>query len=157
MSYFTNLLCSRAHALRVPRESKDDVERFVRQHQPGSVSPENAPFRRQLDFWAFAIVTAVAKGIAPKEEKSSRWGKKFVDTKKVAMSVELCEMLGVIALTTLGPDHDDIDDPAAIVELANRFAGAGCPEVIRCLKDPDLRTTALDKVLEYAGDLYGAG
>ena len=154
MSYFATLLCSQAHTLRLPKRCDDDVGRFVRQHQEGSLGPEGAPFRRKLDLWAFSVVTAISRGVAPIQEKSLRWGRKFIDTKSVEMSDELCEMLAVIAMTTLGPDHDDIDDPAAIVELANRLAGAGCPLVIDCLRDPDLRTTPLDKMLEFASELY---
>ena len=154
MSYFATLLCSQAHTLRLPKQFDDDIARFVRQHQEGSLGPEGAPFRRKLDLWAFSVVTAISRGMPPIEEKSARWGKKFIDTKSVEMSDELCEMLAVIALTTLGPDHDDIDDPAAIAELGNRLAGAGCPLVIKSLRDPDLRTTPLDKVLEFATELY---
>ena len=62
----------------------------------------------------------------------------------------LCEMLAVVALTTLGPEHEGIDDPAQIVELGNRLAGAGSSDVLKHLSDPDLRITTLDKALEFA-------
>ena len=48
MSYFTVLLSSQAHTLRLPTESRDDVERYVLQHQKGGANAERAPFRRQL-------------------------------------------------------------------------------------------------------------
>ena len=47
MNYFTTLLSSQAHTLRLPDQSKDDIERYVLQHQKGNVSLERAPFRRQ--------------------------------------------------------------------------------------------------------------
>ena len=150
MNYFTSRLSAQAHSLRLPKKSKDKIERYVLQHQRGSVSPERAPFRRQLDFWAFAIVSAIASGTPPLQESSANWGQKFVDTRAVQMSDELCQMLAVIALATLGPDHEGINDPAQIIELGNRFAGAGCPKLLKQLSDPDLRTTALDKALEFA-------
>ena len=59
MNYFTTLLSSQAHTLRLPDQSKDDIERYVLQHQKGNVSLERAPFRRQLDFWAFAIASSI--------------------------------------------------------------------------------------------------
>ena len=153
MSYFTHLLTSQAHTLRLPEEAKNDIERFVLQHQTGSVSPERAPFRRQLDFWGLSIVIAVALGLPPVGRPSRKWGSKFIDTRSVQMPDGLCEVLAVIALATLGPYHDDIDNPAMIVEIGNRYAGAGCPELLRKLKDKELRLTALDKVLEYAKSL----
>lgn len=150
MSYFTTILSSQAHTLRLPNQSKDDIERYVQQHQKGNSSPERAPFRRQLDFWAFAIASAIAGGTLPLEELSSSWGRKFADTRSVQMPDGLCEMLAVIALATLGPDHEGIDNPAQIIELGNKFAGAGCPKLLKQLSDPDLRTTALDKALAFA-------
>ena len=153
MNYFTTLLSTHAHTLRLPAQSKDDIERYVLQHQKGSVSPERAPFRRQLDFWAFAIATAIAQGIGPLEEGSSRWGQKFADTRSVQLPDGLSDLLAIVALGTLGPEHEGIDDPAEIVELGNRYAGAGCPAVLKQLNNPDLRTTALDKALEFATSL----
>ena len=153
MNYFTTLLSSRSHTLRLPNESKEDIERLVLQHQKGPASPERAPFRRQLDFWAFAIASAIARGTPPLKEPSSRWGHKFVDTRSVQMPDELCEMLAVITLATLGPDNEDVDDPTQIIELGNQLAGAGCPELLKHLNDPNLRTTVLDKALEFAKSL----
>lgn len=154
MNYFTTFLSSQAHTLRLPDNSKDDVERYVLQHQKGgTASFERAPFRRQLDFWAFSIVTALASGIEPLAEGSSAWGKKFADTRSVQMPDQLCELLAIIALTELGYDHDGIDDPKQIIELGNRFAGAGCSKVLEELNDPDLRITALEKALSFAASL----
>ena len=153
MNYFANQVSSHAHALRLPEKSKSDIERYVRQHQKGGVSLERVPFRRQIDFWAFSIATALANGLAPLAEESSTWGRKFADTRSVQVPDSVCEMLAVVALAELGPDHDGIDDPKEIVELGNRLAGAGCPRVLEKLGNPDLRLTALDKALEFAASL----
>ena len=153
MSYFTVLLSSQAHTLRLPTESRDDVERYVLQHQKGGANAERAPFRRQLDFWAFAIATAVAADLQPLAEPSSVWGRKFVDTRTVQMPDDLCDLLAVLALKYLGPEGDGVDDPAEIVEVGNRLAGAGCPELLAKLNNPDLRVTTLDKALEFAAQM----
>ena len=153
MSYFTIFFSLQAHTLRLPEKSKADVERYVLQHQKDAVSPERAPFRRQIDFWAFSIATALANGMVPLAEASSNWGKKFADTRSVQVPDSLCELLAVVALAELGPEHDGINDPKQLIELANRLAGAGCPKVLEQLGNPDLRLTALDKALEYAAFL----
>ena len=154
MSYFSSVLSSQAHTLRLPTNAKNDIERYVLQHQKGGATPERTPFRRQIDFWAFSIATAVALGLPPLEEKSSKWGKKFADTRAVQMPEDICDLLAVLALTELGPEHQGLDDSAEMVELGNRFAGAGTPEVLARLQDPDLRLTALEKALEFAGTMY---
>ena len=153
MNYFTTILSSQAHTLRLPSQSKDDIERYVLQHQKGNGSPERAPFRRQLDFWAFAIASAIANRTPPLNENSAKWGRKFADTRSVEMPDALCEILAVIALATLGPDHEGINDPSHVIELGNRFAGAGCLKLLEQLSDPALRTTALDKTLAFARTL----
>ena len=153
MNYFTNLLSSQAHSLRLPASSRDDVERYVMQHQKGAVSPERAPFRRQVDFWAFSIAVALASGMPPLREGSSTWGRKFADTRSVEMPDSLCEMIAVVALGELGTDHEGIDDPKEIIEFANCLAAAGCPRVLEQLGNPNLRLTTLEKALAFAASL----
>ena len=152
MSYFTQLLSQQAHTLRLPTRLEDDVQRHVQMHQ--TASPERAPFRRQLDFWAFSMTTALAQGLDPLDQPSSTWGRRFIDTRSVQMPGGLCDLLAVVAFHHLGSDHEDIDNPGQIIEIGNRFAGAGCPVVLKHLTDPDLRVTALSKVLKFAASLY---
>ncbi|MCY3669009.1 MAG: ATP-binding protein [Gemmatimonadetes bacterium] len=152
MAYFAQLLTQRAYALRLPRKYSDKVQQYVTQHQLG-VGVERAPFRRQLDFWAFSIATALAYDLAPLEKPSSQWGKKFVDTKSVTMPDPLCDMLAIAAFYHLGYDHLKIDDPAQMIEVNNQLAGAGCPRVFKYLENPDLRLTPLDKALNLAASM----
>lgn len=149
MTYFAQLLSERAHTLRFPRQHTKEVQRHVRMHQ-ATTSPERAPFHRQIDFWAFSLATALALDLAPLSAPSSKWGARFVDTRSVELSNRLCDLLAVAAFHHLGSDHEGIDDPAQIIEMGNRLAGAGCPTVLEQLNSPDLRLTPLDKVLSLA-------
>ena len=149
MTYFVQHLSQKAYTLRLPRHHTNDVQRYVRQHQT-SVSLENAPFRRQLDFWFFSIAIALARELSPLDGPSSQWGKKFVDTRQVDMSEGSCNLLAVIAFHYLGAEHDRINDPAQIIEIGNCLAGAGCPKVLKQLNSRDLRLTPLEKTLHYA-------
>ena len=151
MSAIHRLITSGAYALRLPEAHEDAVHRVVQQHQTGGARPEQHPFARQLNFWALAITTAVARGLEPAEESVQL--RKFVDTRAVEMPEKLCELLCVIALATLGPEHEDVDNPAAIIRLANRYAAAGCPDLLSRLTDPGLRLTPLEKALEFAAEL----
>ena len=157
MGSFAARLASQAHALRLPRGVEPDVERFVRMHHPGAANPEMVPFRRKLDFWAFAIAVSIATGKVPREGPSRKWGRKFVDTRSVEMSDGLCEMLAIVALSMLGVDHGAVDDSAEIVEVANRMAAAGCGDVLGRLGDRDFRTTPLDKMMQWVKELVGEG
>lgn len=152
MAYFAQLLTQKALTLRLPKGSTDDIQRLVQMHQ--STSVERAPFRRQLDFWAFSVATALAEDLDPLEGPSSKWGDKFVDTRAVEMPEPLCDILAVAAFHHLGSDHEGIDDPFQIIEVGNCLAGAGCPVVLEQLNSRDLRLNPLDNVLSFAAHLY---
>lgn len=152
MAYFAQLLTQKAHTLRLPKKHIDDIQRHVIQHQTGATA-ERAPFRRQLDFWAFSIATALANDLEPLERPSTKWGRRFVDTRSVTLPDTLCDLLAIAAFHHLGHQHLEIDDPAQIIEVNNRLAGAGCPIVLEYLEDPDLRLTPLDKALNLAASM----
>ena len=154
MNHFRALLTTRAHSLFLPAKRKDDIQRYVRQHQKGAAgNPEAAPFGRQLDFWALALASAIARGIPPAGSPPRQGGHKFADTRSVELSEELCELLAVVALGALGTDDEGVEDPAQIIELANRYAAAGCDELLLRLRDPNLRLSTLDKAIEFAREL----
>ena len=154
MNYFKALLTTNTHSLFLPRKWRDDIQRNVRQHQQGaSRNPEVAPFRRQLDFWALAFATAVARGIPPLETRPSQGGHKFADTRSVELSDELCELLAVVALGTLGSDDEGVEDPGRVIELANQYAAAGCEELVFQLQHGDLRLSILDRAISFATEL----
>lgn len=152
MAYFAQFLTQRAHTLRMPKNSRDDVQRLVQMHQ--STGIERAPFRRQLDFWAFSIATALAEDLDPRDGPSSKWGDPFVSTRDVEMPETLCDILAIAAFRHLGFEHEGIDDPAQIIEVGNCLAGAGCPIVLKQMGSKDLRLTPLDKALNLAAHLY---
>ena len=153
MNYFTTVLSGQAHTLRLPDSLKDDIERFVLQHQKGNASAERAPFRRQLDFWALALTVAVKRGMPPLDRPSSTWGKKFADTRSVQMPDTLCDLIAVLGIAYLGSDAEEIDDPAELIELANKLAGAGAPVLLNELRSPTLRLTTLEKALGFAASV----
>ena len=152
MAYFALLLTQKAHTLRLPKNSKDDIQRHVQMHQ--STSIERAPFRRQLDFWAFSIATALAENLDPRDGPTNSWGDPFVSTRDVEMPNTLCDILAIAAFRHLGSEHEGIDDPAQIIEVGNRLAGTGCPIVLEQMGSKDLRLTPLDKALNFAAHLY---
>ena len=153
MNYFRALLTNHTHRLFLPEKWKDDIQRYVQRQQKGSArNPEVAPFERQLDFWALALVTAVARGVPRERSRPSDGGHRFADTRSVEMSDELCELLAVITLGELGLEHDDVGDPGRIIEIGNQYAAAGCEELLVCLRNPDLRLSTLDKIMDFVSE-----
>ncbi len=153
MSDFADLFRARAHALVLPRENEDEINRFVGMHSGERESVERRPFRRQVDFWAFCVATALAMKLEPRKGPAGRWGKNFIYTSQGIMNDDLCSLLAVIAVGRLGHDNPEVTEMRRIVDLANRLAAAGCPVVLKKLSDNPLRTTPLDQMLELARSL----
>lgn len=153
MSDFGDLFKARGHALVLPRENEDEINRFVGMHSGERESVERRPFRRQVDFWAFCIATALALKLDPRTGPAAGWGKSFIYTSQGIMDDDLCSLLAVIAVGRLGHDNPEVTEIRRIVDLANRLAAAGCPVVLKKLSDNPLRTTPLDQMLELARSL----
>ena len=156
-NYFRNLLTAQAHSLLLPRSQKADIERYVAMHSLGGtgVTRERAPFQRQLDFWVFSIAAALARGLTPLQvDPPSKWGEKFVDTRSVEMSEDICAVLAIVSVARLGHQHPEVDVPRRIIDLGNRLAAVGCPIVLESLSADVLRKPALDRAMDLARDLY---
>ena len=150
MSDFAQLFMAKGHGLVLPRDDEDDINRYVGMHSGEQDRVERRPFPRQVDFWAFSIATALALKLTPREGPLGRWGKNFIYTSQGIMNNELCSLLAIVAVAKLGHDDPDVGEPRRIIELANRLAGAGCPVVLKELGENALRTSPLDRVLEFA-------
>ena len=153
MSDFADLFRARGHGLVLPRENEDEINRFVGMHSGERESVERRPFRRQVDFWAFCIATALAMKLEPRKDPAGRWGKNFIYSSQGIMDDDLCSLLAVIAVGRLGHENPEATEIRRIVDLANRLAAAGCPVVLKKLSDNPLRTTPLDQMLELARSL----
>ena len=152
-AYFSDLFRATSHGLVLPRDHEDAIGRYVAMHASDRTNVENRPFPRQVDFWAFCIATALALRLEPRDGALSGWGKKFIDTPQGVMDDDLCSLLAIVAVAKLGLDDPGVTETRRIIELANRLAAAGCPEVLRKLENSPLSTTPLDQALNLARSL----
>lgn len=153
MTFFHRLLTKKGYTLRLPRVLRDDVEQYVRHLSPSAPGPERAPFGRRVDLWAYSVMTAVALGLEPVDERKAASGHRFKDTGSVELSPDLCTLLAAAAAAGLGLDDERARDPAEIVKYANRLAAAGCPIVIERLKALDMKLTPLQKLQAHAEEM----
>ena len=148
MNYFGSLLASKAFPLLLPKECEDEVHRYVDMHQSrGMNTRERTPFRRQLDFWAFCLACALARKMEPLESVSGM--RRFTDTRAVQVGDELSELLAIVAFDRIGHDDPSAGDPAKVIEMCNRLAGAGATYVLRKLQERAV-STPLESALELA-------
>ena len=153
MGQLASLFSNRAYALVLPKNEDDEIGRYVAMHAGERDSVERRPFRRQVDFWAFSIATALALRLEPRDGPLGSWGKRFIYTSQGILNENLCSLLAVVAVAKMGHDHSEVEDIRRVVDLANRLAGSGCPYVLTKLSESALRTTPLDRALELARSL----
>ncbi len=155
MNDFADLFRTKNHALVLPKDAEDEIDRYIAMHSKGSV--ESRPFPRKVDFWAFGMATALALNLEPRGGSPTRWGKTFIYTSQGIMDNDLCALLAVVAIAKFGHRDPKVSETREIVGLANRLAAAGCPKVLSKLSGTTanavLRTTPLDRALELARSL----
>ena len=151
--FFSDLFRRTSHGLVLPREDEDAINRYVAMHAGDRANVESRPFPRQVDFWAFCIATALAAKLEPRDGPIARWGKNFIYTNQGIIDNDLASLLAIVAVAKIGLDDPGVTESRRIIELANRLAAAGCPEVLRKLQNSPLRTTPLDRALQNAGSL----
>jgi len=124
------------HNLKLPDDIKETALRWVQtQSATAHRKPTDAPFRRLIDFWFAAIAWAVHTGLKP---APSSTGGKFVSIGPKTQDVNIedwkCNLLTVLAVRTFGHEDARAQDPAAIVDLANRYAESGAPALVMKLE-----------------------
>ena len=153
VSDFAHGFMAKGHSLMLPRDDEDAINRYVAMHSGERGNVERRPFPRQVDFWAYSIAAALALNLDPREGPAGRWGKNFIYSSQGIMDNDLCSLLAVIAVAKLGHDNPEVNEPRRIIDLANRLAGSGCPVILKELSENALRTTPLDRALEFASSL----
>ena len=124
------------HSLKLPSEIKEKALRWVQtQAATAHRQPTDAPFRRQIDFWFAAIAWAIHSGLPPVGVAS---GDKFVSIGPKSQDVNIedwkCDLLTVLAVRDFGHEDPRTQNPAEIVELANRYAEAGAQALVTRLE-----------------------
>lgn len=98
-------------------------------------------------------MTAVSTEIDPLQDPPKQWGYKAVDTREVQLTPQHYDLIAVVAFHVLGSDHEGLDDPAVMMDAANRQVGAASPTLISNLMSDDLRLTPLEKALTHASEV----
>lgn len=109
---------------------------------------EHVPFRRKVDFWMLALGASCALDLTPLADSSSSWGGKFVDTVGLRnLPQHFGGLLMTLAISEWGHDDQRLRELSEIVELANRFAGAGAPKLLEAAR-PVRDQTRLEALLQ---------
>lgn len=122
------------YELRFPEIYREQVNAYC-QTQPGGgpkPSPDDSPFPRQVDLWFFAACIG-AKKKEWEKVKVRKWHK-FETGVRLASEPHMIEFLELIAIS-LTEDAWIIEKPGEIINLANRLAASGLPDIIEMIRD----------------------
>jgi len=146
------------HSLKLPSDLKEKALRWVQtQAATAHRQPTDAPFKRQIDFWFAAIAWAVHSNLRPVATAS---GDKFVSIGPKSQDVNIedwkCDLLIVLAVRDFGHEDSRTQDPAEIIELANRYAEAGAAALVARLESvQELAIPMLYRVTDLFTDEVG--
>lgn len=116
VSDFADIFKSRSHGLVLPQDDDEAINRYVAMHSGERESVERRPFRRQVDFWAFSIATALALKLEPREGTVGQWGKTFIYTNQGILDNDLGSLLAVITVAKLGHDDPEVDQGQILLD-----------------------------------------
>jgi hypothetical protein len=121
-----------SYYIAVPSKYSDDIKKYCRT-AGNKVTYEYSPFERQIDFWYFAFLLAVKKGLAPVAESDT--------TNITPASIFSGDSYRIthIQMVYLGV-HQDLSELAAhkkVLDYASDLANAGIPYVLQLLNDPE--------------------
>lgn len=125
-------LISSQRTIKLPNDVKERALRWVQaQATMTHRTPQDAPFRRLIDFWFAAIAWAVRLDIRPVAKAQ---GDKFVSIGPTPQDVRIqqwkLDLLVLLAIREFGHESSQVQEPAEIIDLANRFAEAGAERLL---------------------------
>ena len=118
----------------IPKKYTDEIKKYC-QTAGGKVTFEFAPFNRQIDFWYFAFLYSVKKGLEPVTEP---------DTSNITPASILSSnqyRITHIQLVFLGSTQDIelLANHRKVFDFALHMANAGIPYVLQLLNDQEDR------------------
>src|SRR5262245_44839454 len=126
-------LVSSQHPICLPDDVKEQALRWVQtQTTMAHRTPQDAPFRRLIDFWFAAIAWAIQNGLSPVTKVQ---GTKFVSIGPKPQDVRLqpwrLDLLVLLGVRDFGHEDARAQSPQEIIDLANRYAEAGAGSLLR--------------------------
>jgi len=123
-----------SYNIEIPKKYSEEIKQYCKT-AGNKVSYEFAPFERQVDFWYFAFLYAVKKGLKPTSEP---------DTSNITPASIFGNdpyRISHIQMAFLGEHKDlaELSNHRKVLDYALQMANSGIPYVLQILKDPEER------------------
>lgn len=137
-------------AVHVPKAYHEDVNHYSATF--GSKNPEDAPFKRYVDFWLLAAAVGASEGQFMTVDSAERH--EFITGVVFQRDLATIEFLFLLAIAHSG-DPFVVRDPRKVLDIAEGYAAAGIPlvkEMIETGHLPALQNLTRSLVKSLAGD-----
>lgn len=137
-------------AVHVPKAYHEDVSHYSATF--GSKNPEDAPFKRYVDFWLLAAAVGASEGQFMTVDSAERH--EFITGVVFQRDLATIEFLFLLAIAHSG-DPFVVRDPRKVLDIAEGYAAAGIPlvkEMIETGHLPALQNLTRSLVKSLAGD-----
>lgn len=132
--------------LRFPTAFFEDVKRYCQTRpEGGRADPTQSPFPRYVDFWFLAVCVGAAQSTKLPDEPAGGWRGFITGSEGLGSDgwrIDLLELLAIAAKD----DAAVVGEPREVLDVANRYAAAGVPQVLEWLKSG--QSDPIDNVLD---------
>lgn len=132
--------------LRLPKAYFDDVKRYCQTRpEGGKADPTQSPFPRYVDFWFLAVCVGAEQATKLPDEPVGGWQQFITGSEGLASDgwrIDLLELLAIAAKD----DVAVVGEPRQVLDIANRYAAAGVPQVLEWLKSG--QSDPIDNILD---------
>lgn len=129
------------YPLTMPASYQDRIKEYV-STGTSNQSRENAPFKRQIDFWYLALCLAFKKGLTGAKEKNTY---NFITGEILSRDSFRISQIQMIALATT-KDTEILGSPKEMLDIAINLANEGIPLLLSILDDTD--STPLQNIFD---------
>lgn len=132
--------------LRLPKAYFDEVKTYCQTRpEGGKADPTQSPFPRYVDFWFLSVCVGAAQATKLPDEPAGGWQQFITGSEGLASDgwrIDLLELLAIAAKD----DAAVVGEPRQVLDIANRYAAAGVPQVLDWLKSG--QSDPIDNILD---------
>lgn len=133
--------------LRLPSAYFDEVKGYCQTRPEGGKKPDptQSPFPRYVDFWFLSVCVGAFNATKLPDEPAGGWRGFITGSEGLGSDgwrVDLLELLAIAARD----DAAVVGEPRQVLDIANRYAAAGVPQVLDWLKSG--QSDPIDNILD---------
>ena len=133
--------------LRLPKAYFDEVKSACQTRPEGGKRPDptQSPFPRYVDFWFLAVCAGISQSRTVPDEPAGGWQSFITGAEGLGGDPWRVDLLELIAIAARD-DETVVGVPGQVLDIANRYAARGVPEVLEWLNSG--QSDPIDNILD---------